>query len=215
MAFQSLRVGSHLGRAGRDELQKLNTKCLTQMRSSPGGPSLPPVSPSFAEAFGVIPRSLVLGTSTLMRGAPGFSPTAGWGEVSVLYQGAADPNRAGVLSPVSSVTSSSLQAEGEGRCHSRFMFSFLHLLSPKGSKAVAELPTSGDLAPSSTLLQPRPLLPGCPGAGSNTCHHMQYGHNTLIPTGSRTQQKKAQAEDQTWKEQKTEELLPFVSGTEK
>jgi len=81
---------------------------------------------------------------------------------------------------------------------------------------VAELFVSRELACSSVLLDFKLFLPGCPGAGSNTCQHMQYGHNTLIPTGSRIQQKKAQAEDQTWKEQKTEELLlPSVSGTEK
>lgn len=130
-----------------------------------------------------------------------------------------------VLKPHTRLTYSTLflpwppKASGKkkkSRCHSRFKFFFLLVLSPKGFKEVAKLFLSRDLGCCSILLDFKFFLPGCPGARSNTCHHMQYGHNTLIPTGSRTQQKKAQAEDQTWKEQKTEELLlSSVSGTEK
>jgi len=121
-----------------------------------------------------------------------------------------------LLTPVLSLTSSNILAKPKSRCHSRFKSFFPRLLSPQGFKEAGELFISRDLAYCSVPLDFKLFLPGCPGAGSNTCHHMQHGHNTLIPTGSRTQQKKAQAEDQTWKEQKTEELLlPSVSGTEK
>lgn len=184
----------------------------------PGGPSLQPVvSRFFAKTFGVTRHSLVLSRSISMWEFPGSFPISG--NASVFYfllicwslwpgwhaQPFFVPD---LLKPLGGRKKAGATAGSRGF--------FLLLLSPKGFKEVAELFLSRDLACCSFLPDFRLFLPGCPGAGSNTCHHMQYGHNTLIPTGSRTQQKKAQAEDQTWTEQKTEELLlSSVSGTEK
>lgn len=179
----------------------------------PGGPSLPPVvSQFFEKTFGMIHHSLVPSRSISMWEFPGnFSKS---GNASVFYFSLIcwSPWPADMLNPFSSLMPLGGRKKAGATAGSRFFF--LLLLSPKGFKEVAELFLSRDLACCSVLPDFRLFLPGCPGAGSNTCHHMQYGHNTLIPTGSRTQQKKAQAEDQTWTEQKTEELLlSSVSGT--
>lgn len=216
MAFQSLCFGRLLGRGGQDELQKLNTNSLAQMQ-----PRRTFIATWFFPLLckGIRGDPPFSGTRhiPLEVGFPGLLPHIGKRLCILFY-----PN---VLQPLTGLTCSPLfrprppqisRQKKKSRCRSRFKLFFLRLLSPKGFKEVAELFTSRDLACSSVPLDFKLFLPGCPGAGSNTCHHMQYGHNTLIPTGSRTQQKKAQAEDQTWKEQKTEELLlPSVSGTEK